>query len=135
MHILVAEDDLTTREMVVTLLRSWEYKVSEAGNGIKAWATLQSPDSTALCLLDRQMPGLDGIALCRRIRTTEATRHCYVLFVTVSGSRQDIVDGFAAGADDYATKPFDRNELRVRVGVGKRVVELQTALRVLQSKG
>ena len=127
MHVLIADDDLTSLNALSTLLRSWDYQVTAVGDGGRAWQALLRPDPPLICLLDRQMP-LDGINLCRRIRTTEATAKTYVLFITVRGSKQDLVDGFAAGADDYVTKPFDRDELRARLSLGKRVVELQSAL-------
>jgi DNA-binding response OmpR family regulator len=128
MKVLIADDDLATRELLGLALRGWGYEPVAAADGAEAWSLLQRPGAPQLCLLDRQMPGLDGIALCQRIRERDPERRCYVLLVTVRDGRSDIADGFAAGADDYVTKPFDRDELEVRVRLGRRVVELQQKL-------
>ena len=70
------------------------------------------------------MPGLDGIELCRRIRATPLRSPLYVILLTTRSSRQDLVAGLEAGADDYLTKPFERDELRARIHVGKRTLGL-----------
>jgi two-component system cell cycle response regulator len=74
------------------------------------------------------MPGLDGIELCRRIRKTKTEAYKYVVLLTARDSKEDVVAGLEAGADDYLTKPFDVNELHARVRAGKRILELQAAL-------
>ena len=74
------------------------------------------------------MPGLDGVEVCRRARERTAVRPLYIILLTARADRQDAIDGLGAGADDYVTKPFDAAELRARVGVGVRVVELQVEL-------
>jgi two-component system cell cycle response regulator len=74
------------------------------------------------------MPGMDGIELCRKIRSRDESPYTYILLLTARDNKQDIVNGFEAGADDYLTKPFDVHELRARVRAGKRILELQDAL-------
>ena len=128
MKVLIAEDEPSTRELLALTLRGWGYEVTAAADGAQAWDLLQAPDAPQLCLLDRQMPGLDGVTLCRKLRERDPERRRYVLLVTVRGSKDDIADGFAAGADDYVTKPFDRDELEVRVRLGRRVIDLQSKL-------
>jgi two-component system cell cycle response regulator len=71
------------------------------------------------------MPKVDGIELCRRIRQKQQGRYQYVLLVTGKEEKRNVVQGLEAGADDYLTKPFDRNELRARIEVGKRILSLQ----------
>jgi DNA-binding response OmpR family regulator len=87
-----------------------------------------------MAILDWMMPGLDGVELCRRIRSHEAGPYKYVLLLTAKGSKEDVVAGLEAGADDYLTKPFDVNELRARVRAGKRILELQGALLRVQTE-
>ena len=74
------------------------------------------------------MPGLDGIEICRRARSVTLPAPVYVLLLTARGEPADVVAGFDAGADDYLVKPFDPNELRARVRVGRRMLELQQRL-------
>jgi two-component system, cell cycle response regulator len=81
-----------------------------------------------MAILDWMMPGLDGIDLCRRIRSHEHGGYRYVLLLTAKNQKADVVAGLEAGADDYLTKPFDVDELRARVRAGQRILELQDAL-------
>jgi CheY-like chemotaxis protein len=74
------------------------------------------------------MPGLDGVEVCRRIRTSIRSPQTYVILLTSLDAREEIVYGLEAGADDYVVKPFNREELRARVQGGRRIVELQSAL-------
>jgi diguanylate cyclase (GGDEF)-like protein len=74
------------------------------------------------------MPGMDGIELCRRIRSHDQGPYRYVLLLTAKDDKQDMIAGLEAGADDYLTKPFDVDELRARVRAGKRILDLQAAL-------
>jgi CheY-like chemotaxis protein len=74
------------------------------------------------------MPGMDGIDVCRLIREKDDSNPTYIILLTAKQSKENIVVGLEAGANDYIVKPFDKNELRARVDVGRQVVELQTAL-------
>src|SRR5262249_43504370 len=78
--------------------------------------------------LDWMMPGMDGIELCRRIRSHNHGPYRYVLLLTAKDNKQDVIAGLEAGADDYLTKPFDLAELRARVWSGRRILDLQAAL-------
>jgi two-component system, cell cycle response regulator len=109
-------------------LEKWNYEVTVLENGLDAWNALQQDDSPQMAILDWMMPGLDGIEVCRRIRSNQQGPYKYVLLLTANESKQDVVTGLEAGADDYLTKPFDVNELRARVRAGKRILELQGAL-------
>jgi DNA-binding response OmpR family regulator len=81
-----------------------------------------------MALLDWQMPGKDGPEVCRDIRARPQTLPVYIILLTSVGGRQNLIQGLQSGADDYVTKPFDRDELRARLEVGRRIVELQLSL-------
>jgi len=128
MRILVAEDQPVSRHLLAASLRKWGYDVVAVEDGTRAWATLQSHDAPQLVILDWLMPGMDGVEICRQIRKTPRARSFYVILLTARREQEDKVRGLQSGADDYVTKPFDREELRARVQVGTRVLELQGAL-------
>ena len=128
MRILIAEDDAISRRLLQVALVKWGYEVVVTANGDEAWQALQAPDAPALAILDWLMPGRDGVELCRQARATPQLKTLYLILLTSRGSKDDIVDGLEAGADDHVTKPFDHDELRARVQVGFRVVQLQQAL-------
>ncbi len=125
---LVADDDRVTTTMLAASLRRWNFDVTIAGNGEDAWRVISGPAKPSLAILDWMMPGLDGIALCGRIREHPGCAHMYVILLTSRDSSADTVAGLEAGADDYLVKPFDPNELRARVHTGARVLHLQLRL-------
>jgi sigma-B regulation protein RsbU (phosphoserine phosphatase) len=128
MRVLAADDDRTALTILSGLLEQWHLEVSTAADGLAAWQQLQQPDPPSLAILDWEMPGLDGVEVCRRVRANPATAHLYVVLLTARDSRADLVQGLDAGADDYVTKPFHLEELRARVQVGIRVARLQENL-------
>ncbi len=128
MKILIAEDNLTTRRILETILAKWEYDVVSACDGNEAWEKLQEKDPPKLIILDWMMPGINGVEICRRLRREDPAKPIYIILLTGRDDKNDIVEGLGAGADDYIAKPFDKDELRARIDVGRRVVELQTAL-------
>ena len=128
MKTLIAEDDSVSRRLLQAALQKWGYEVTVTTQGREAWDALQQPGAPSLLILDWLMPELDGVEICRRIRASEALKSSYVILLTSRGSKEDIVEGLEAGADDYVTKPFDHGELRARVQVGARVIGLQNAL-------
>jgi DNA-binding response OmpR family regulator len=129
MKILLAEDDESSRILVAGLLDKWGHQAILARDGEQAWAALKAADSPRLLILDWMMPGIDGLQLCRQAREQEGRDPFYMLLLTSRDQPQDVVQALEAGADDYVTKPFDRDELRARVQVGCRVLELQRKLR------
>jgi sigma-B regulation protein RsbU (phosphoserine phosphatase) len=128
MRILVAEDQAVSRHILVASLQKWGYQVTAVENGTQAWRSLTSEDAPPLAILDWLMPGMDGTEICRQMRLSPKARPVYLILLTARRGQEDKVHGLQAGADDYITKPFDREELRARVQVGTRVLELQGAL-------
>jgi DNA-binding response OmpR family regulator len=126
MRILVAEDELVSRRILEVSLHRWGYEVTAVEDGARAWQVLQGEDAPQVAILDWLMPGMDGIEICRQIR--KGPRPVYIILLTVRSGLEDKIHGLQSGADDYITKPFDREELRARVQVGLRVLELQSAL-------
>jgi two-component system cell cycle response regulator len=126
--VLIAEDDPVFRHLLQNWLLRWNYRVIALDNGLDAWAELTREHSPKMAILDWMMPGMDGLELCRMIRTQEPSPYRYVLLLTAKSDKQDVVTGLDAGADDYLTKPFNVEELRARVRAGKRILELQDAL-------
>lgn len=128
MKVLIADDNAMSRLTLRSQLKKWGYEVVEAVDGDAAWAILSRPDSPRLAILDWMMPGLDGVELCRRVRAQGQEPYLYAILLTGREGRDDVVAGLEAGADDYVTKPFDAQELRVRVRAGERICALQEEL-------
>jgi DNA-binding response OmpR family regulator len=126
-RILIAEDDAISRELICARLEKWGYDVIVAENGTDAMMALRKKDAPSLAILDWMMPGMDGIEICKRAR--EANRSVYIIVLTARDSKENLLEGLLAGADDYLVKPFDKDELHARILVGLRVMGLQATLR------
>ncbi len=124
--VLIAEDDPVAREILVSLLGKWGYTVIVAGDGQEAMEALRAQTEPVLAVLDWMMPGMEGTEVCRRVR--EISKSVYILLLTARAGKERIVEGLRAGADDYLAKPFDKDELRARLSVGARILDLQTTL-------
>jgi phosphoserine phosphatase RsbU/P len=129
MKILIADDDSITRAMLEAVLSKWGYEVIAAASGTEAWTAMQQQNAPQMLILDWMMPGMDGPTLCRKLRCKEQADALYILFLTSRSGHRDIVEGLDAGADDFVTKPYDSEELRARINVGRRMLALQTKLR------
>ncbi len=128
MRILIAEDDFTSRTILAAVLKKQGHEVVAMVNGAEAWEAMQQSGAPKLAILDWMMPEMDGIEVCRRVRTLETEEQPYIIMLTSRGEKGDIIAGLDAGANDYLAKPFDEGELRARVEVGRRMVEMQAAL-------
>ena len=128
MKILVADDDVVSREMAARLLRKWNYEVLTAADGRAALEILRGPDAPRLALLDWMMPLVDGPQVCRELRSKPLVAYAYLVLLTSKGAKQDVVEGLESGADDYLTKPFHSEELKARLRAGIRVLDLEDNL-------
>lgn len=133
LQVLVAEDDPVTARAIYASLQEWGFQPILARNGDEAWELIQKED-VHLAIIDWMMPGLSGLELCRRIREKtqdEEAHYIYIILLTGRDQQNDIIQGFMAGADDYVTKPFDFEELKVRLLKGVRIIEREeTRLRL-----
>src|SRR5947209_16587191 len=127
MRILIADDNPFYLCALGGTLKEWGYEVVTARDGEAAWEILRQDNAPKLAILDWMMPNMDGLEVCRRVRTLERPEPTYLIILTAKDSKGNIVTALESGADDYVIKPFDRDELRARVRGGARVVGLQTS--------
>jgi two-component system cell cycle response regulator len=128
MKVLVADDEPISRRMLEHWLRRWGYEVVVARDGLQALEILNQPDAPKLLVLDWQMPGKNGVELCCEIRQRLNEDYSYVLLLTSKCTQDDVIEGLASGADDYLTKPFNPQELQVRLRTGQRIIGLMDQL-------
>ncbi len=128
MKVLIADDSATSRAMLRAALLKWGYEVVMAENGAEAWEILAKPDPPPLAILDWVMPYLTGPEVCSKVRETRREPYTYILLLTSKNTKDETVEGLEAGADDYIVKPFNQQELSVRLRAGKRIIELQLSL-------
>lgn len=134
MKILIADDDDVLRHILQATLAKWGYEVAASRNGLEAWEILHGNDAPRLAILDWIMPGMDGIEICRRIRSRLHEPYIYILLLTAKVRKEDAIAGLDAGADDYLSKPFDPAELQARLRAGRRILDLQEALLAAREK-
>ena len=128
MKILVADDDAISRMIMERMLRQMGYEVTSAENGCHAMEKLLDKDGPRLALLDWMMPELDGPQVCHQLRTMHEQRYVFVVLLTSKDSREDLVAGLDAGADDYLIKPCNPAELKARLRTGQRILRLEDTL-------
>jgi two-component system, cell cycle response regulator len=128
MKVLIAEDDDISRAILSATMNAWGWEPIVTRDGTAAWDALQRTDAPRLVLLDWEMPGMDGIEICRRLQALHTIDPPYVILLTARERTVDIVTGLAAGANDYIAKPYESAELRARLEVGRRTLELQSSL-------
>jgi phosphoserine phosphatase RsbU/P len=129
MKILLADDDVTVRTLVGTLLPKWGHEVTYVSDGSSAWEVLNQPDAPQMAILDWVMPEISGLDLCHRLRSREQPQPLYVVLLTARSQPRDVVQALEMGADEFITKPFHAEELRARIQAGCRILELQAKLR------
>src|ERR1700680_1298444 len=128
MKILIADDDPVSSRLLDRLLVKWGYEVIAAHDGEEAWEVLQVENAPRVALLDWIMPGLDGVEICRRARARSSQPYVYIMLLTANDKVGNLVEGLESGADDYLTKPFHPQELRARLRVGLRMLDLESNL-------
>lgn len=127
-RILIAEDEPVSRKLLVAALTRMGHEVVAASDGKAAWEALQK-DDFRLVIADWEMPEMDGLELVQRARSELKTPYyTYIILLTSRAEKKDVVLGLDAGADDYLTKPFDAQELRMRIKAGQRIIELESRL-------
>ena len=135
MKVLIAEDEKISRMVLANALANHGYEVLQAHDGQEAWDIFQKEkEDIYIAILDWQMPKMDGIELCQKIKDASLSHYVYVIFLTGKKDIDSIVEGLETGADDYLPKPFDRRELLSRLKVGLRLIEFEKALREANEK-
>ena len=130
MKILLVEDSRLERHKISRYLTEWGLDFVAIESGTEALTMLEGSEPPNMVLLDWMLPDLDGIDVCRRIRTNGASGpYVYIVMLTAKSLKRDLLIAMAAGADDYLAKPIDPSELRARIMVGKRILDLQQSLR------
>lgn len=127
MKILIADDEVIPRQLLRFQLEQWGHNVISADDGHQAWERFQTHDCQ-LVITDWEMPGMSGIELIRRIREAERANYVYVILLTSKSEHGSLVTGLTTGADDYLTKPVDKDELRARLQPSLRIIELEHRL-------
>lgn len=128
MKVLVVENDPVSQEILSGVLPKWGYEVVKAVDGLEGLEKMALPEPPELVLLDWMMPRMDGLGFIKKIRAGISDNPPYIIMLTSRSEKKHIVTGLESGANDYITKPYDKDELRVRLNVGRRMVELQRAL-------
>ncbi len=123
MKILVADDDPVWRKLLERNIRKWGYELITAENGQEAWNILQQKQPPRVAILDWQMPELDGVEICQRVRQSLHLPFVYTIILTSRDTRDDMVIGLESGADDYLVKPVDMAILRSRLTAALRIVK------------
>ena len=133
MRILIAEDDAMSALMLQHTIRHLGHECVLAQNGLEAWALFQHM-AVDVVISDWIMPDMDGIELCRRVRSDSRQGYTYFIFLTMLSDKADVLTGITAGADDYLTKPLDRSDLSMRLLVAERVTTLHQQLAAQTAK-
>jgi len=128
-RVLLVEDSPVYQRLITGHLREWGFEVVSLADGLQAWTLLQQAHSPKLALMDWVMPKMDGTEVCRRLRQRGACEsYVYTVLLTAKDGREDLLSAMDAGADDFLVKPFDELELKARLMVGRRILDLQAEL-------
>jgi len=126
MKVLIAEDEKDSRELLSWLLQKLGYQVVTAANGREAWDTFRK-GRFRIVISDVLMPEMDGLELCKNIRSHKQSKYTYIIIITALIGKKDYLEGMEAGADDFVTKPFEPDELKARLRVAERIISFQEA--------
>jgi two-component system cell cycle response regulator len=126
--ILIADDDYNFRSAMVDMVSDWGYEVLTAKNGLDVWEILLGDNAPRIMILDWIMPGMDGVEICKRLRSRRDDPYVYIILVSIQDQIESLTEGISAGADDYLTKPVVPEELEARLLAGRRILDLQAEL-------
>jgi sigma-B regulation protein RsbU (phosphoserine phosphatase) len=126
--VLVAEDQLMWRERLMEFLPVWGYEVSFVENGAQAWEVLQRDPEIDILMTDWVMPEMDGVQLCRRVRSMDRPRYLPIILLTSRSGKGDLIHGLNSGADAFVVKPFEEAELLAQLQVVERILRLEERL-------
>ncbi|RLB41492.1 MAG: diguanylate cyclase response regulator, partial [Deltaproteobacteria bacterium] len=126
--ILIVEDNPVSRKLLEKTLKKGGYEVVSVSTGEEA-LTLFRCKFFPIVITDWMMPGMDGLELCRQIRTMDLPGYVFIILLTAKDSKDDLIAGLEAGADDYLTKPLNYPELKARLKSGFRILELEKSLK------
>ncbi len=132
-QILIVEDDKLTRNSLCRIIQKLDYEVMTASDGLEAWNILRE-QPIDIVITDWIMPGMDGLELCKRIRSADLRNYVYVIILTAQGGKKELIEAIDAGADDFAVKPSTQLELSARIKAGKRILKLQSDLKEQNEK-
>ena len=131
MRVLIAEDDDTSRLLLMAKLERLGHTIIAAQDGAEGWQTFVQ-EQPQLVITDWMMPELDGLELCRRIRAHHQEKYAYVIMLTALAGKERYLEGMDAGADDFLTKPVDMDELTARLRAAERILALHTEVKQLE---
>lgn len=129
MKILIAEDDASSRMLLRVTLKKLGHEVTTAESGQEAWNIFCGGDYRVL-ITDWNMPDMNGLELCRRVRSANGKNYAYILLLTAYQGKESYIDAISSGADDFLSKPFDKELLAARLHVAERILNLQEALQI-----
>ncbi|MCU0597893.1 MAG: response regulator [Desulfobacterales bacterium] len=125
--ILIADDDGATRKMISQCLDEKKYSLFETANGLEAYAIIKK-ENINIAILDWILPDMTGIDICKKIRKEQQSGYVFIVMLTVKNERDDLLEGFAAGVDEYVKKPVNLLEFQARIKVGERIIGLEQSL-------
>lgn len=132
MKILIADDEKVSQLLLRSALTRLGHEVVETSDGTEAWAAWQE-GRFPLVISDWMMPGLDGLELCRKIRAERRASYSYVILLTARAGKANYLDGIEAGADDFMTKPLEKDILAARIQVAERILGLHAELQSMNA--
>ena len=127
MDILVVDDNASTLGLLEKSINKWGYKTAKAENGRKALAHVDA-NHVDMIVSDWLMPEMNGLELCKKVRAMNLKQYVYIILISAQDTRMDVVRGLKGGVDDYITKPLNLDELRARLEIGARVINLEHEL-------
>ncbi|MDD2621406.1 MAG: diguanylate cyclase [Syntrophomonadaceae bacterium] len=133
MRVLIADDDALSRKILEESLSHWGYEPVITKDGDEAWDMLKEDGGPTLVVLDWVMPGMEGIEICQKVRARRTANYIYIILLSAKNSNEDVIKGLESGADDYISKPFHPEELKSRLKIGQRIIELEKRIMCLAS--